>query len=87
MISPRNGRTSADYISDNGVNYVTTPTTGTDSTLVAVMPPQIALKMIYEFRFSAKRGANSWFTADIKIEYTDCRNAVISPPSGASTIV
>jgi len=68
------------YLSDNNVDYVTTTWTTGDTSLTAVMPPTIDVRVLFEFRFEAV-STSTVYTDDIKVKYFDCRNDVIKPPS------
>ena len=72
-INPITGGSNSDFVSNDGVTYVTTSSTGTSSQIVVDVPTITIVVKSFIFIISATaEGGGSQNTADIYIKYKDC---------------
>jgi len=72
-VEPIASGTSADYLSSDGVSYVSVISSLTDSRVEASIPSSDSFTYFYEFRFKGlANGLAHAFTDPIKVKVTNC---------------
>ena len=81
-VEPIASGTSADYLSSDGVSYVSVISSLTNSKVKASIPSSASFTYFYQFRFKGVAdGLAEAFTNPIKVKVTNCDANVLTPPT------